>query len=151
LPTPTDTPVTPGPVLVTKSVNPPSGPNNTSVIYTITIENQTGGPIILQRIEDNMDGMGGFAGTGNCTGPDGALCPNTSGSPEGYWVWTGTWPLTNGASATMTIEGTFVQFLPPTPTPPPPPQQFCNPGVLVVYNTGTASIGIDPNACFTLN
>jgi hypothetical protein len=130
-------------------VNPPSGPNNTAVVYTITIENRTGGPIILEEIRDNMDGMGGFAGTG-CTGPDGMSCPNTSGSPEGDWLWTGSFPLAPGASATMRITGTFVQFIPPTPTPPPGPQQFCNPGVSVVYDTtGTAGMGL--GACFILN
>ncbi|MFL5805998.1 MAG: hypothetical protein ACJ8CR_30215 [Roseiflexaceae bacterium] len=146
---PTPTP-TPGNVVVTKQVNPNSGISGTGVVYTITIQNNTGAAITLDQIRDNMDPMGGFAGV-SCTGPGGSgTCVNQSGSQSGDWLWIGSFSLANGAGTTMTISGSFVTFPPGPGTPTPTPQTFCNPGVTVFYN-GSSSATLGSGACFILN
>jgi hypothetical protein len=143
----------PGNVTVTKRVNPTSGSSPAPATYTITIRNNTGAQIVLNQIQDDMTSVTAFTGTA-CTlsvssPPSTQPCPVPVTQPN-VWTWTGALPLDDGATATMTIVGTFAIFPPPGPgTPTPAPQQFCNPGAVVTYNTSsTVNSG---SACFTLN
>jgi uncharacterized repeat protein (TIGR01451 family) len=150
-PTPTVTPTpTPGNVVVEKTVSPDTGGSGQAVEYTITIRNETGFPITLLEISDNMDSMQNFAGD-TCNGPPNGSCSNQSGGGGGDWLWTGAAPLPNNGTTTMAIIGQFVAF----PPDPGTSQSICNPGVIVRYRIDsisptvlTATLG--QSACFLL-
>jgi len=110
------------------------------------VTNNTGVPITLTRIDDDMSNLTTFKGA-SCLGPDGNPCAVPAGR-GGLWNWQGTVALKGGASATLTITGQFSFFPPIGPgTPTPAPRQYCNAGAIATYDSGTASSG---QACFAL-
>jgi hypothetical protein len=104
----------------------------------------------VNRIEDDMTGMGGFVGD-SCTGPNSDPCINVGSDQSGSWLWQGSFTLAPGDTATMQIFGQFVRFPPIGPgTPTPAPTQHCNTNAVVTYN-GSSTVSLAGQVCFTLN
>lgn len=144
-PIPTPTP-TVGGVSVSKSVSPTSGGDRTNATFRVVVTNNTGGPIVLTRIDDDMSSLTAFKGA-SCVGPDGNPCGVPPGN-GGVWSWSGSVTMKDGDSVTMLMGGQFRRFPPIGPgTPTPAPQQYCNPRATATYNGGQVSSG---RACFTL-
>ncbi|HWQ11682.1 MAG TPA: DUF11 domain-containing protein [Roseiflexaceae bacterium] len=125
---------------ISKSVTP-TGPvqNGTPVTYRITITNNTGANVTIDRITDQFNN---FIVAG-CSSPSGGTC-TTPGPVTDAIEWTGPVTLRNGETMTLEITGSFFGA---------PSGQACNPTYTVEYTTasGPGSETRTNEACLTVS
>jgi hypothetical protein len=128
--TPTATPIPSGSLTISQSWSGNSVPLNTQVIYTVTIRNDTNGPVTISSVNMNITSSGlGFGGF-NLTTCDINTC--SQGNPGDPIDWTGGVVLAVGDTLTIRVTGGFFGALTPpgqgcaaitgvstTPTVPP--------------------------------
>jgi uncharacterized repeat protein (TIGR01451 family) len=116
----------------------PAVHNNTVVTYEITVTNNTGNTITVERIADTFTE---FIVTG-CNPPGGSAPCDSMISQPGTQVWPGDVVLASGQSMTLQISGYFttLQTL---------PAEICNPSILI--ETSIGDLTETNTACVTVN